>query len=82
MFTITVDNVVIQMMLLLPTWKRNSMLRDLVFVNGLKQTNNLIKKVRDAIRHIRQSSNRLQKFKSCYEIERIESKNSLCSKIY
>lgn len=44
MFIITVDNVVIQMMLLLPTWKRNSMLRDLVFVNGLKQTNDLIKK--------------------------------------
>ncbi|XP_042451632.1 zinc finger BED domain-containing protein RICESLEEPER 2-like [Zingiber officinale] len=35
-------------------------------------------KVRNAIKYVKQSPSRLSKFKECVEIEKIESKNSLC----
>ncbi|KAF2289250.1 hypothetical protein GH714_032126 [Hevea brasiliensis] len=51
---------------------------NLVVVDGLKETNVSVKRVREAVRYIRQSPARLQKFKSCCEMEGIESKSSLC----
>ncbi|KAF2322124.1 hypothetical protein GH714_007038 [Hevea brasiliensis] len=51
---------------------------NLVVVDGLKETNVSVKGVREALRYIRQSPARLQKFKSCCEMEGIESKSSLC----
>ena len=35
-------------------------------------------KVRNTIKYVKQSPSRLSKFKECVEIEKIESKNSLC----
>ncbi|KAF2294842.1 hypothetical protein GH714_021389 [Hevea brasiliensis] len=51
---------------------------NLVVVDGLKETNVSVKRVREAERYIRQSPARLQKFKSCCEMEGIKSKSSLC----
>ncbi|KAF2294845.1 hypothetical protein GH714_021438 [Hevea brasiliensis] len=51
---------------------------NLVIVDGLKETNVSVKRVREAERYIRQSPARLQKFKSCCEMEGIKSKSSLC----
>lgn len=51
---------------------------NLVVVDGMKDGLTPIKKVRDAVRYIRQSPARLQRFKACCEMEGIQSKSSLC----
>ncbi|XP_021600741.1 zinc finger BED domain-containing protein RICESLEEPER 2-like [Manihot esculenta] len=51
---------------------------NLVVVDGMKDGLTPIKKVRDAVRYIRQSPARLQRFKAYCEIEGIQSKSSLC----
>ncbi|KAG8651936.1 hypothetical protein MANES_06G036850v8 [Manihot esculenta] len=51
---------------------------NLVVVDGMKDGLTPIKKVRDAVRYIKQSPARLQRFKACCEMEGIQSKSSLC----
>ncbi|KAG8635518.1 hypothetical protein MANES_16G038752v8 [Manihot esculenta] len=50
---------------------------NLVVVDGMNDGLTPIKKVRDAVRYIRQSPARLQRFKACCEMEGIQSKSSL-----
>ncbi|KAG8657803.1 hypothetical protein MANES_03G090444v8 [Manihot esculenta] len=47
---------------------------NLVVVDGLKENIEAVKRVREAVRYVRQSPARLQKFKSCCEMEGIQSK--------
>ncbi|KAG8633975.1 hypothetical protein MANES_17G003183v8 [Manihot esculenta] len=47
---------------------------NLVVVDGLKENIEAVKRVREAVRYMRQSPARLQKFKSCCEMEGIQSK--------
>lgn len=51
---------------------------NLVVVDGLKEKSVSVDRIRGAIKYIRQSPARLQKFKKCVEIEKLESKQSLC----
>lgn len=51
---------------------------NLVVNDGLKLSNDSVCRVRNAVRYVRQSPSRLQKFKSCVEMEKIESKSLLC----
>ncbi|XP_073061975.1 zinc finger BED domain-containing protein RICESLEEPER 2-like [Primulina eburnea] len=51
---------------------------NLIVVDGLKEINESVSRVRNAVKYVRQSPSRLIKFKECVEIEKIESKNSLC----
>ncbi|XP_042396475.1 zinc finger BED domain-containing protein RICESLEEPER 2-like [Zingiber officinale] len=51
---------------------------NLIVADGLKDINQSVMNVRNAIKYVKQSSSRLSKFKECVEIEKIESKNSLC----
>ncbi len=50
---------------------------NLVVMDRSKESNVSIKKVREAVRYVKQSPARLQKFKSCCEMEGIESKGSI-----
>ncbi|XP_040934486.1 zinc finger BED domain-containing protein RICESLEEPER 2-like [Gossypium hirsutum] len=45
---------------------------------GLKEMNKSVERVRGAVRHVRQSPARLQKFKECVVVEKIECKKMLC----
>ncbi|KAG8497237.1 hypothetical protein CXB51_008430 [Gossypium anomalum] len=45
---------------------------------GLKEMNKSVERVRGAVRYVRQSSARLQKFKECVVVEKIECKKMLC----
>ncbi|KAG8661312.1 hypothetical protein MANES_02G223166v8 [Manihot esculenta] len=51
---------------------------NLVVQDGLKDVNDSVMKVRDAVRYIRSSPARLKRFKECVLHEKIESKSSLC----
>lgn len=51
---------------------------NLIVVDGLKDMNESVARVRDAVKYVKQSPARLSKFKECVKIEKIESKNSLC----
>ena len=50
---------------------------NLVVQHGLKELDESIARVRDAVRYIRQSPARLRKFKECVEVEKIECKGLL-----
>ena len=52
-------------------------IRNLVVQNGLKDLNESVTRVRDAIGYVRQSPARLRKFKQCAEMEKIECKGLL-----
>ncbi|XP_021596634.1 zinc finger BED domain-containing protein RICESLEEPER 2-like [Manihot esculenta] len=51
---------------------------NLVVQDGLKDVNDSVMKVRDAVRYIRSSPARLKRFKECVLHEKIERKSSLC----
>ncbi|XP_073032144.1 zinc finger BED domain-containing protein RICESLEEPER 2-like isoform X2 [Primulina eburnea] len=51
---------------------------NLIVQDGLKEVGDSVRRVRQAIRYIRQSPARIKRFKDCCEIEKITSKNSLC----
>ncbi|KAG8477524.1 hypothetical protein CXB51_031036 [Gossypium anomalum] len=51
---------------------------NLIVVEGLKEMNKSIERVRGAVRYVRQSPARLQKFKECVVVEKIECKKMLC----
>ncbi|XP_073017778.1 zinc finger BED domain-containing protein RICESLEEPER 2-like [Primulina eburnea] len=51
---------------------------NLIVVDGLQEINESVSRVRNAVKYVRQSPSRLIKFKEYVEIEKIESKNSLC----
>ena len=46
--------------------------------DGLKDLNESIVKVRNAMRYVKPSPNRFVKFKACVEKEKIQSKSLLC----
>ncbi|XP_017648042.1 zinc finger BED domain-containing protein RICESLEEPER 2-like [Gossypium arboreum] len=49
-----------------------------IVVEGLKEMNKSVERVRGAVRYVRQSPARLQKFKECVVVENIECKKMLC----
>ena len=51
---------------------------NLIVSEGLKEHKNSIARVRRAVKYVRQSPSRLQKFKECVKIEKIQSKSLLC----
>ncbi|XP_019156380.1 PREDICTED: zinc finger BED domain-containing protein RICESLEEPER 2-like [Ipomoea nil] len=51
---------------------------NLVAQDGLKECDSSVKKVRDAIRYVRSSPARLQKFRDLADLIWVEAKNSLC----
>ncbi|KAK5833157.1 hypothetical protein PVK06_016971 [Gossypium arboreum] len=51
---------------------------NLIVVEGLKEMNKSVERVRGAVRYVRQSPARLQKFKECVVVEKIECKKMLC----
>ncbi|XP_073137156.1 zinc finger BED domain-containing protein RICESLEEPER 2-like [Henckelia pumila] len=51
---------------------------NLIVVDGLKEINESVLRVMNAVKYVRQSPSKLSKSKECAEIEKIESKNSLC----
>lgn len=51
---------------------------DLVVKNGLKEHSDSIKKIHSAVRYARSSPSRLQRFKTCAEMEKIDSKSMVC----
>ncbi|XP_019185280.1 PREDICTED: zinc finger BED domain-containing protein RICESLEEPER 2-like [Ipomoea nil] len=51
---------------------------NLVVQDGLKECDSSVKKVKDAVRYVRSSPARLQKFKSLADLIGVEAKNSLC----
>ncbi|XP_073030651.1 zinc finger BED domain-containing protein RICESLEEPER 2-like [Primulina eburnea] len=51
---------------------------NLIVQDGLKEVGDSVRRVRQAIRYIRQSPARNEKFKDCCELEKITSKKSLC----
>ncbi|XP_073120935.1 zinc finger BED domain-containing protein RICESLEEPER 2-like [Henckelia pumila] len=51
---------------------------NLIVQDGLKKVGDPVKRVGQATRYIRQSPARIKRFKECCEIEKIESKKSLC----
>ena len=51
---------------------------NLIVSDGLKEMNELVARVRRAVRYVRQSPARLAKFKECALVEKIQSKSSLC----
>ncbi|KAH1074185.1 hypothetical protein J1N35_026513 [Gossypium stocksii] len=51
---------------------------NLIVVEGLKDMNISVEHVRGAVRYVRQSPARLQKFKECVVVEKIECKKMLC----
>lgn len=51
---------------------------NLVVQDGLKEIGTSVKKVRNAVKFVRYSSSRLDKFKECCELEKISSKSLLC----
>ncbi|XP_075492436.1 zinc finger BED domain-containing protein RICESLEEPER 2-like [Primulina tabacum] len=51
---------------------------NLIVQDGLKEVGNSVRRVRQAIRYIRESPARIKKFKDCCELEKITSKKSLC----
>ncbi|CAM8898360.1 unnamed protein product [Rhodiola kirilowii] len=51
---------------------------NLVVVDGLNSLKHSISRIRNAVRYVRQSPSRWEKFKECIAYEKIESKNSVC----
>nr|KJB25738.1 hypothetical protein B456_004G207100 [Gossypium raimondii] len=51
---------------------------NLIIVEGLKEMNKFVERIRGAVRYGRQSPARLQKFKECVVVEKIECKKMLC----
>ncbi|KAK5793664.1 hypothetical protein PVK06_034816 [Gossypium arboreum] len=51
---------------------------NLSVVEGLKEMNKSVERVRGVVRYVRQSLARLQKFKECVVVEKIECKKMLC----
>ena len=51
---------------------------NLVVSDGLKEHNDSIARVRGVVKYVRQSPSKLQKFKKCVDIEKIQSKSLLC----
>ncbi|KAG8489971.1 hypothetical protein CXB51_015455 [Gossypium anomalum] len=51
---------------------------NLIVVEGLKEMNKSVERVKGAVRYVRQSPARLQKFKECVVVEKIECKKMLC----
>ncbi|XP_074568451.1 zinc finger BED domain-containing protein RICESLEEPER 2-like [Curcuma longa] len=51
---------------------------NLIVVDGLKDVNQSVIRVRNAIKYVKQSPSKFSKFKECVEIEKIESKHLLC----
>ena len=51
---------------------------NLVVKDELKEHNDSIARVRGVVKYVRQSPSRLQKFKECVDIEKIQSKSLLC----
>ncbi|XP_073273203.1 zinc finger BED domain-containing protein RICESLEEPER 2-like [Primulina huaijiensis] len=51
---------------------------NLIVQDGLKEVGDSVKRVRQALRYIRQTPARMKRFKDCCEIEKIESNKSLC----
>ncbi|KAL1161664.1 hypothetical protein V6Z11_A07G151000 [Gossypium hirsutum] len=51
---------------------------NLIVVEGLKEMNKSVECVRGAFRYVRQSPARLQKFKECVVLEKVECKKMLC----
>ncbi|KZV39550.1 zinc finger BED domain-containing protein RICESLEEPER 2-like [Dorcoceras hygrometricum] len=51
---------------------------NLIVVDGLKDISESVTRVRDAVKYVKQSPARLNKFKECAKLEKIESKSSLC----
>ena len=54
---------------------------NLIVSEGLKEHNDSIARIRGAVKYVRQSPSRLQKFKECVEIEKIQSKSLLCLEV-
>lgn len=48
---------------------------NIIVQDGLKEVGDPMKRVRQAMRYIRQSPARIKRFKDCCEIGKIESKN-------
>jgi hypothetical protein len=51
---------------------------NLVVQDGLKEMNMSITRVRGAVKYVKQTPKRLQKFKECVAMEKINSKTLLC----
>ena len=51
---------------------------NLIVVEGLKEMNKYVEHVRRAVRYVRQSPARIQKFKECVVVEKMECKKMLC----
>ena len=51
---------------------------NLIIKDGLKHLNVSIVKIRGAVKYVRSSPSRLQKFKECVQVEMIESKSLVC----
>ncbi|XP_031096895.1 zinc finger BED domain-containing protein RICESLEEPER 2-like [Ipomoea triloba] len=51
---------------------------NLVIQDGLKECDSAVKKVRDAVRYVRSSPARVQKFRDLADLIGVEAKNSLC----
>ena len=51
---------------------------NLIVNEGLKEHQDSITRIRGAVKYVRQSPSRLQKFKKCVQIENIQSKSLLC----
>ena len=51
---------------------------NLIVQDGLNDLNESIVKVRNAVRYVKSSPNRFEKFKACVEKEKIQSKSLLC----
>ena len=53
------------------------LITNLIVTDGLNEQNNSIDLIRKAVKYVRSSPSRLQKFKACIDIEKIESKKLL-----
>ncbi|XP_073016174.1 zinc finger BED domain-containing protein RICESLEEPER 2-like [Primulina eburnea] len=51
---------------------------NLIVQDGLKEIGDSVRRIRQAVKYIRQSPMRIQNFKDCCEIEKITSKKTLC----
>lgn len=51
---------------------------NLIVSNGLKECKQLVPRVRWTVRYIRSPPSRLEKFKECVKVEKIECKSLLC----
>lgn len=50
---------------------------NLIVADGMKDMHDSIASIRNAVRYVRSSASRLQKFKKCCEHEKVESKSTM-----